>query len=80
MRTSLALEAAIAGQGVILVGSDLAETAVADGKLVRCFDIGFRMGSYHLVIGDGAVRRPAVRAFKDWLLDQSIDLRQKRDI
>lgn len=76
MRTSLALEAAIAGQGVILIGADLAESAVADGKLVKCFDIGFRMGSYHLVIGDGAKRRPAVRVFKDWVLDQSRDLRQ----
>ncbi|MDX8347135.1 LysR substrate-binding domain-containing protein [Cognatiyoonia sp. IB215446] len=75
MRARLAYESALAGHGVILASSELAQTDLAEGRLVQCSDIGFRMGSYHLVLAEGVLRRSAVRLFRDWLLDQSAALR-----
>jgi len=75
MRARLAYETALAGHGVLLVSSEIAEVDAASGRLVQCSDIGFRMGSYHLVSAEGVMRRSAVRLFRDWLLDQSAGLR-----
>ncbi|MEL6838579.1 MAG: LysR substrate-binding domain-containing protein [Pseudomonadota bacterium] len=75
MRARLAYESALAGHGVLLVSSEIAEVDAAAGRLVQCSDIGFRMGSYHLVAAEGVTRRSAVRVFRDWLLDQSATLR-----
>lgn len=78
MRARLAYESALAGHGVLLASSEIAEVDVAAGRLVQCSDIGFRMGSYHLMSAEGAMRRSAVRLFRDWLLDQSAALRSTR--
>jgi DNA-binding transcriptional LysR family regulator len=75
LRARLAYQAAVLGQGVLMTSQEIAETDVAAGRLVQCSDIGFRMGSYHLVAGEGVTRRGAVRRFRDWLLDQSAGLR-----
>lgn len=78
MRARLAYEMALAGHGVLLISSEIAEVDVSSGRLVKCSDIGFRMGSYHLVSAEGVMRRSAVRLFRDWLLDQSAGLRSVR--
>ena len=75
MRERLAYESALAGHGVLLISNEIAEADVAAGRLVQCSEIGFRMGSYHLVSAEGVMRRSAVRSFRDWLLDQSAALR-----
>lgn len=75
MRARLAYESALAGHGVLLASSEIAEADAAAGRLVQCSDVGFRMGSYHLVAAEGVTRRSAVRLFRDWLLDQSAALR-----
>ncbi len=75
MRARLAYESALAGYGVLLASCEIAEFDVAAGRLVQCSDIGFRMGSYHLLSAEGVMRRSAVRLFRDWLLDQSASLR-----
>lgn len=75
MRARLAYESGLAGHGVLLVSSEIAEVDAAAGRLVQCSDIGFRMGSYHLVSAEGVMRRSAVRLFRDWLLDQTASLR-----
>ncbi len=75
LRARLAYEAALAGQGVLLTSRDITERDVAAGRLVQCSDIGFQMGSYHLLAGEGVLRRSAVRLFRDWLLDESASLR-----
>jgi len=75
LRATLAYAAALAGQGVLLTSADVTEGDVKAGRLVQCSDIGFRMGSYHLVAGEGVMRRGPVRIFRDWLLDQSAPLR-----
>lgn len=71
----LSLAAAIAGRGVMLTNPEIVEQEVADGRLVRCVDIGLSAGAYGLVFSEGARRRKAVRLFADWLLDQAKDLR-----
>ena len=75
LRSVLSYAAALAGQGVLLTSADVTEGDVNAGRLVQCSDIGFRMGSYHLVAGEGVMRRGPARLFRDWLLDQSALLR-----
>jgi len=72
---NLAIEAAIAGQGVILVGSDLVLDIEARGDLVKCFDIPLYLGAYYLVQREGGLRNRATRAFRDWLLEETRALR-----
>lgn len=71
MSSFLEVEAAISGQGVLLVSDEVVASEVAAGRLVRVSDVGFREGGYHLVQGDGVLRRKAVRVFRDWLIEQS---------
>jgi len=68
LRSDLALEATIAGQGIYLVSAEIAEGEVNAGRLLRVFDHGFRDGSYFLVTRASALRRKPVRLFRDWLL------------
>lgn len=68
MSSVLAVEAAIAGQGVLLVSNEVVAGEVEAGRLHRVSAIGFREGGYHLVRSDGAMRRKPVRLFHDWLL------------
>jgi LysR family glycine cleavage system transcriptional activator len=69
---SMALEAAIEGQGIALTRSALAADALARGQLVRPFDL--RMPArfaYYLVCPRGTETRPKVRAFRRWILAQA---------
>ncbi|MGR3501772.1 LysR substrate-binding domain-containing protein [Pseudaestuariivita sp.] len=75
MRAVLACHAALAGRGAILVGDDVVQGYVESGQLVRVFDIGFQLGSYHLLMGEGARQDKAARAFRAWLLEATRDLR-----
>lgn len=78
MRAALAIDAAVYGQGVILIASDLVDAELRAGRLVRCFDHALCEGGYYLLAGDGVMRRKPVRLFRDWLLDQSAQFRQVR--
>lgn len=71
MSSLLAIEAAIAGQGVLLVSTEVVATEVAAGRLVQVSEIGFREGGYHLVRAQGALRRKSVRVFRDWLIENT---------
>ncbi|RLJ60711.1 LysR family transcriptional regulator [Litoreibacter meonggei] len=75
MRSPLAFEAALAGQGLFLCAEDVMANVCAKGDMVKCWPIGFRSGSYHLVAGDGVRRSAPVRAFRNWLLDQALQFR-----
>jgi DNA-binding transcriptional LysR family regulator len=72
----IAIEATIAGQGVLLSAQDNVELDVAAGRLLRCFDVGFHQGRYHMLFGEGVLRRKPVRLFRDWLLGRTEHLRQ----
>ena len=64
----LALEAAIAGQGVVLAYSTIAAADLADGRLVRLFSLSLPdVFSYYIVTAPGALERAKVKAFRDWL-------------
>jgi DNA-binding transcriptional LysR family regulator len=71
MSSVLAVEAAISGQGVLLVSTEVVAGEVAAGRLVQVSDIGFHEGGYHLIHAEGAVRRKAVRVFRDWLIAEA---------
>jgi len=64
----LALDAAIAGHGVVLAQSTIAAADLAAGRLVRLFTLALPdQFAYYIVTAPGALERPKVRAFRDWL-------------
>jgi LysR family glycine cleavage system transcriptional activator len=64
----LALDAAIAGHGVVLAQSTIAAADIAAGRLVRLFSLSLPdLFGYYLVTAPGACDRPKVGAFRDWL-------------
>ena len=64
----LALDAAIAGQGIVLAYSTIAAADLAAGRLVRLFSLALPdQFAYYIVTAPGALDRPKVRAFRDWL-------------
>jgi LysR family glycine cleavage system transcriptional activator len=64
----LALDAAIAGHGVTLAQSTIAAADLAAGRLVRLFTLALPdQFAYYIVTAPGALERPKVRAFRDWL-------------
>lgn len=76
MSSFLEVEAALTGQGVLLISDEVVSAEVAAGRLVQVSDIGFREGGYHLLHGEGVFRRKAVRVFRDWLLAETAQWRQ----
>lgn len=77
MQSLLGIEYAVSGQGILLMSSDLVEPEVRDGKLVRLSNTGVRCGAFYIVTNEKAARRRAVRAFREWLLEVSADLRSE---
>ncbi|KMW60510.1 Glycine cleavage system transcriptional activator GcvA [Candidatus Rhodobacter oscarellae] len=75
MRASLSIEAAVAGHGVILTSSEIVTGHVARGELVQLFDVPLRLGAYYLLIREDARRMKPVRAFRAWLLAETVELR-----
>lgn len=71
LRSQLAVEAVLAGQGVLLTSAEVVAHDEAAGRLVRISDVGFREGGYYLVLGEGVLRRKPVRLFREWLLARS---------
>jgi LysR family transcriptional regulator, glycine cleavage system transcriptional activator len=70
--TSLALDAAIAGRGVVLAYGTIAAAVLAAGRLVRLFSLALpdQFASY-LVTPPNAFERPQVRAFRDRLREEA---------
>ncbi|MDJ0951422.1 MAG: transcriptional regulator GcvA [Alphaproteobacteria bacterium] len=69
---SLALQAAIAGQGVALASSMFVAEDIAAGRLVRPFDLGIPLEFGYFVISlEANADRPKVAAFRDWLLEEA---------
>jgi LysR family glycine cleavage system transcriptional activator len=64
----MAMDAAIAGHGVVLAYSAIAAADLAAGRLVRLFSLALPdLFAYYVVTAPGALERPKVRAFRDWL-------------
>jgi LysR family glycine cleavage system transcriptional activator len=68
----LALEAALAGQGVALAARPLVAGHIAAGTLIQPFDLSIPSPfSYFLVSLESTAQRPEVAAFRHWLLTQA---------
>jgi LysR family glycine cleavage system transcriptional activator len=68
----MATHAAIAGVGVALGLSPMVDDALADGRLVRPFDIEIPARHAHYVVTPLTVAsRPQVEAFRQWLLEEA---------
>jgi LysR family glycine cleavage system transcriptional activator len=70
--SGLVLSAAIDGVGIALASKPLIEAEVAAGRLVIPFEIVIRRPqAYFLVSPEAVADRPAVRAFRTWLLEEA---------
>ncbi len=70
--SNVVIEAAIDGQGVAVARSAIAATALADGRLVRPFDISLPLAAaYYVVSPQENADRPKVEIFRDWLLAEA---------
>jgi len=68
----LALEAAIGGHGVTLANSTIAEADLVGGRLIRLFSLSLPdLFAFWIVSAPGALERPKVRAFRDWLRQEA---------
>jgi LysR family transcriptional regulator, glycine cleavage system transcriptional activator len=69
---ALALEAASDALGVVATFPVLAAAELAVGRLILPFELQVPLKSaYYLVCPDSSMRRPAVTAFRDWLLAEA---------
>jgi len=65
---SLAFDAAISGQGVLMAADMMSADAVSDGRLVRPFDHAVEgTQAYWLATARGRRETPRFRALRDWL-------------
>ncbi|ABE36750.1 bacterial regulatory helix-turn-helix, lysR family protein [Paraburkholderia xenovorans LB400] len=70
-QTSLAIDAAMAGQGIALAPFAFVGRAIAMGGLSRIFDVELRTGSGFYVVTPRRLRHPGpVAAVRGWLLKQ----------
>ncbi len=76
LASMLAIEAAIAGQGVALVSMELVHRDLEEGRLIKLSDISLTYGDYRLLYLKQTMRSKSAQAFRDWLLEESADLRQ----
>lgn len=75
----MALDAAIAGHGVVLAYSTIAAADLAAARLVRLFSLALPdLFAYYIVTAPGALERPKVRAFRDWLRQEADTTPNKR--
>jgi LysR family glycine cleavage system transcriptional activator len=67
----LAIQSAVAGLGAVLMDKNLCEPERQSGALVELADTEIPFGGYYLAVNKRAGRRKAVRAVRQWLLDES---------
>ena len=70
--SNVVIEAAIDGQGVAVARSAIAAPALADGRLVRPFEISLPLTAAYFVVSSQAnANRPKVEVFREWLLAEA---------
>jgi LysR family glycine cleavage system transcriptional activator len=70
--SNMVIQAAIAGQGVAVVGETLATDELKAGRLVRPFPETLPSDySYYLVYLEAAAERPKIVAFREWILAEA---------
>ncbi|AXT29284.1 LysR family transcriptional regulator (plasmid) [Ruegeria sp. AD91A] len=73
---SLAIDAAVDGEGVILADDILCQREISSGQLVRLDDRSVRCIWYQIAIPRGTSKSGASAFFRDWLLGQTQNLRE----
>jgi len=71
---NMAVQAALDGHGVALIGDMLVADDLAAGRLVRPFDPSLSTPlsfSYYLLSAKDSAEQPKVAAFRDWLLEEA---------
>jgi LysR family glycine cleavage system transcriptional activator len=69
--SNLLVQAAVDGLGIALGNTLLAGDDLKAGRLVKPFDITISLDTaYYIVYGRDALKRPKIRVFRDWLVDQ----------
>jgi LysR family transcriptional regulator, glycine cleavage system transcriptional activator len=79
-QTSLTVQAAIDGHGVALGDSNLVADDIAEGRLVKPFELSLRAPSqfaYHVVSPMDTTNNPLVEAFRQWALSQAKETTSK---
>lgn len=66
----LAIQSAVAGLGAVLMDKNLCEPERQSGALVELADVEIVFGGYYLVVNTRAGRRKAVRAVRQWLMEE----------
>jgi LysR family glycine cleavage system transcriptional activator len=70
--TQLALEAAAAGEGIVLAPAILVADDIASGRLVRAFDISIPdPSSFWLLFRADRAREPRIDAWRRWIRDEA---------
>lgn len=70
--TSLALQAAMDGHGVVLGSRVLAGNDLKAGRLVRPFAYGSPMSfAYYMVCPEALADEPRIAAFRDWVIEEA---------
>jgi LysR family glycine cleavage system transcriptional activator len=71
-QTSMAIDAAVDGQGVALARSALAAWDLIAGRLVRPFDLDLPVPyAYWIVCPKATANLPKIAAFRDWLIGEA---------
>lgn len=71
-QASMAIDAAVDGQGIALARTALAAGDLRKGRLVRPFDLVLNVPyAYWIVCPRASADRPNIKIFREWLLDQA---------
>ena len=74
----LTLEMAVAGRGVALAPGPLVWDDIADGRLIRPFPVSLPSEySFFMICPQTALKKPKVKAFRDWLLEEAVVLPER---
>jgi LysR family transcriptional regulator, glycine cleavage system transcriptional activator len=79
-QTSLTVQAAIDGHGVALGDSNLVADDLAEGRLVKPFELSLKAPSqfaYHVVSPMDTTQNPLVEAFRQWALSEAKETTSK---
>ncbi|MEZ5911558.1 MAG: LysR substrate-binding domain-containing protein [Paracoccaceae bacterium] len=71
MAALLAIQAAVSGLGAVLSDKYLCGPELQSGALVELSQVEIPFGGYYLAVNGRAGRRKAVRAVRQWLLDET---------
>lgn len=69
----LAIQSAVSGLGAVLMDKRLCEPEQDSGLLVPLSPIEIPFGGYYLAVNNRAGRRKAVRAVRQWLINESVE-------